>query len=105
MNKSKIAHEIEGLEGKVLVDGFRYARPSIGAYFLTHFHSDHYNGLNENFEGPGLIHCTTITARLLVAILRVKAELIRSYEFEEIAEVCGARVTFLIKLECFFFAG
>ena len=100
MNKSKIAHEIEGLEGKVLVDGFRLANERIIAYFLTHFHGDHYSGLTENFQGPGLIYCTKITARLVEAILGVKKEFVRAFDFGESVSVCGAQVTFLDANHC-----
>lgn len=41
---------------------------------------DHYDGLTDAFSGPGLIHCTSITARLVVHCLGVNPELIKSYE-------------------------
>lgn len=35
----------------VIVDGFSYASPGLSdCYFLTHFHSDHYTGLDRSFE-------------------------------------------------------
>ena len=61
---------------------------------------DHYDGLTDQFSGPGLIHCTSVTARLLVHCLGVKSELIKSYEIGDTAEACGARVTFLSANHC-----
>ena len=40
-----------GLSKPVVVDGFQYAHSSLSqCYFLTHFHSDHYGGLNKHFN-------------------------------------------------------
>ena len=48
----------------VIVDGFEYAAPELSKiYFLSHFHADHYIGLNKDFDF-GTIYCTTVTARL-----------------------------------------
>jgi len=48
---------------RFVVDGFRHAHPSATAYFLTHAHSDHYQGLSERWDAP--VYCTDITARLI----------------------------------------
>ena len=48
---------------RFVVDGFRHAHPSVTAYFLTHAHSDHYQGLSERWDAP--VYCTEITARLI----------------------------------------
>ncbi len=40
----------------IVVDGFQYACPLLSdCYFLTHFHSDHYMGLNKDFNCGKLI--------------------------------------------------
>ena len=48
-------------------------------YFLTHFHSDHYRGLSSTFS-HGLIYCTSTTASLVQAVLRVTAEYLKVLE-------------------------
>jgi phosphoribosyl 1,2-cyclic phosphodiesterase len=35
---------------KFIVDGFRHAHATASAYFLTHAHSDHYQGLSEQWR-------------------------------------------------------
>ncbi|KAL8263416.1 hypothetical protein R6Q59_024765 [Mikania micrantha] len=53
---------------KFIVDGFRFSGDYSVSYFLSHFHSDHYGGLNANWS-RGIIFCSPITARLVVQFL------------------------------------
>lgn len=56
---------------KIIVDGFKYAKKSLSSeYILTHFHSDHYTGLNSSFDA-GTIYCTPGTAKLVARHLKV----------------------------------
>ncbi|KAG0044077.1 DNA break repair nuclease [Gryganskiella cystojenkinii] len=59
------------------VDAFCYgAVEECEAYFLTHFHSDHYGGLTSSWsQGP--IYCSSITANLVESRLRVNPKYIK----------------------------
>ena len=100
MNKERRGKEVAGLEGRVLVDGFKYADKQVEAFFLSHFHGDHYDGLSENFDGPGKIYCTKTTGDLVVHELKVRKDLVVCFEYGESARVCGAKVTFLDANHC-----
>ena len=75
------AHRLKGRDD-VLVDGFRFRRPellrSVRFYVLSHFHSDHYGGLDDSVArhaaGAALVYCSEVTARLVVNVLDVPAE-------------------------------
>ena len=58
-----------GTEPLVIVDGFQYVNNDLSQhYFLSHFHSDHYMGLNKKFSS-GKIYCSEVTANLVHKIL------------------------------------
>ncbi|KZL81305.1 dna repair metallo-beta-lactamase [Colletotrichum incanum] len=73
----------------ICVDAFRYgAVKGCSAYFLSHFHSDHYIGLTANWtHGP--IYCSKVTADLVKMQLRVAAHWVRPLEFDETVDVPG----------------
>ena len=55
----------------LIIDGFKIA-PQLSKtfYFLSHFHSDHYTGLNERWDN-GVIICSSITSALIKQELNV----------------------------------
>ncbi|CAI7636685.1 unnamed protein product [Penicillium glandicola] len=87
----------------ICVDAFRYgAVEGCNAYFLSHFHSDHYIGLSKSWcHGP--IYCSRPTANLVRQQLRVDPKWVVDLEFEsttEVPETGGVRVTMMHANHC-----
>ncbi|KAI0021572.1 DRMBL-domain-containing protein [Xylariomycetidae sp. FL0641] len=87
----------------ICVDAFRYgAVEGCNAYFLSHFHSDHYIGLTASWS-HGPIYCSAVTASLIRSQLRTDAKYLRPLAFEETVEVPGTpgvRVTMIPANHC-----
>ncbi|TGJ87974.1 hypothetical protein E0Z10_g761 [Xylaria hypoxylon] len=87
----------------ICVDAFRYgAVKGCNAYFLSHFHSDHYIGLTANWS-HGPIYCSKVTGSLIKNQLRTASKYIKELEFEETLEVpgtAGVTVTMLPANHC-----
>lgn len=82
------------------VDAFRYgAVPGCTAYFLTHFHSDHYGGLTKAWR-HGPIYCTPVTARLVVLCLGLSSEWLRPVEIGDTVVVDRVAVTMVPANHC-----
>ena len=87
----------------ICVDAFRYgAVEGCEAYFLSHFHSDHYIGLTSSWcHGP--IYCSHVTANLVRRQLRVDPKWVVDLEFEQTVEVPntqGVQVTMIPANHC-----
>ncbi|PHH79987.1 hypothetical protein CDD82_2033 [Ophiocordyceps australis] len=87
---------------KICVDAFRYgAVQGCEAYFLSHFHSDHYMGLTANWaHGP--IYCSRVTGGLVKQQLRTAAKWVVELEFDKLYHVAGtdASVTMIAANHC-----
>lgn len=85
------------------VDAFRYgAVEGCNAYFLSHFHSDHYIGLTGSWR-HGPIYCSRPTANLVCQQLKVDRKWLVPLEFEQKTEIPGtggAQVTLIEANHC-----
>ena len=87
----------------ICVDAFRYgAVADCNAYFLSHFHSDHYIGLTSSWcHGP--IYCSHVTANLVRRQLRVDPKWVVDLEFNrkiEVPNTKGVEVTMIPANHC-----
>ncbi|KAI9501912.1 beta-lactamase-like protein [Coemansia spiralis] len=81
------------------VDAFKYGHVDFcSAYFLTHFHSDHYGGLTRSFAGH--IYCPRITANCVVNIIGVKPTYVHALPMNTRCIVHGVYVTLLDAEHC-----
>ncbi|KAL4786221.1 cytochrome P450-domain-containing protein [Aspergillus varians] len=87
----------------ISVDAFRYgAVDACNAYFLSHFHSDHYMGLSKSWR-HGPIYCSRATGNLVRQQLKVDPKWIVDLQFETKTEVPGtggAQVTMIEANHC-----
>ena len=87
----------------ICVDAFRYgAVQGCNAYFLSHFHSDHYVGLTSSWS-HGPIYCSTVTANLVKQQLKVDLKWVVALDFEErfdVPETQGVAVTMIPANHC-----
>ncbi|KAK7191810.1 DNA repair protein pso2 [Paraphaeosphaeria sporulosa] len=87
----------------ICVDAFRYgAVKGQNAYFLSHFHSDHYIGLTASWS-HGPIYCSKVTGNLVRQQLRVDPKWVVDLDFEKKTEVpgtAGVHVTMISANHC-----
>lgn len=83
----------------ITVDAFSYgAIEGCRAYFLSHYHSDHYTGLGRSFAGH--VYCSSITATLVQQYLKVPAAQVHVLPLETPVTVEGVTVTLLDANHC-----
>ncbi len=79
----------------ICVDAFRYGKVEAqNAYFLSHFHSDHYIGLTSSWA-HGRIYCSKVTANLVRQQLKVDPKWVVDLEFEKKVEIPGTQGVFV----------
>ncbi|EEP76481.1 conserved hypothetical protein [Uncinocarpus reesii 1704] len=87
----------------ICVDAFRYgAVEGCSAYFLSHFHSDHYVGLNSNWS-HGPIYCSKVTGNLVRQQLNVNPKFVVDLDFEkptDVPDTDGVKVTMIHANHC-----
>lgn len=79
----------------ICVDAFRYGKvEGQNAYFLSHFHSDHYIGLTSTWS-HGPIYASKVTCNLMRQQLRVNPKWLVPLEFEKKTEVPNTNGVFV----------
>ncbi|KAF9910940.1 DNA break repair nuclease [Linnemannia zychae] len=82
------------------VDAFCYGKvEGCDAYFLSHFHSDHYGGLTSTWD-HGPIYCSSITANLVIKRLRVDEQYVKRLPMYEPTVIGGVTVRLMDANHC-----
>ncbi|KAK2717003.1 hypothetical protein QYM36_007219, partial [Artemia franciscana] len=81
------------------VDAFSYGSlPGVTAYFLSHFHYDHYIGLTRRFSSP--IYCSKITGKLAILKLGLSPASVRIIDLNQTITLDNIDVTALESNHC-----
>jgi hypothetical protein len=84
---------------RFVVDGFRSAGRYSVAYFLSHFHSDHYTGITPQWS-RGIIFCSEITASLVLQVLKVAPALVVALPMGQKVSIDGVEVSLVDANHC-----
>ncbi|KAF7134411.1 hypothetical protein RHSIM_Rhsim08G0084300 [Rhododendron simsii] len=84
---------------RFIVDGFRFSGDHSVSYFLSHFHSDHYAGLNPNWS-KGIIFCSHTTGRLLIEVLKISSLFVVPLSLSEPVLIDGCEVSLIDANHC-----
>ncbi|KAH7276673.1 hypothetical protein KP509_39G017300 [Ceratopteris richardii] len=81
------------------VDAFQHLKGDCSHWFLTHFHTDHYQGLTRAFR-YGHIYCSPITAQLVNTRIGVPWERLKPIPLNDPVDIDGVKVTFIEANHC-----
>ncbi|CAA93588.2 DNA 5' exonuclease [Schizosaccharomyces pombe] len=82
------------------VDAFAYgAIDGVEAYFLSHFHSDHYGGLTPKWK-HGPIYCSEVTGNLLINVMHVDEQYVKRLKLNQPYNIMGITVYVLDANHC-----
>lgn len=83
----------------ITVDAFKYGLiPGCRAYFLSHFHYDHYQGMTKHFKQS--IYCSQVTANLIKQKIGVSSQYLHPLPLYCPVTVEGVNVTLLDANHC-----
>ncbi|KAL8578492.1 hypothetical protein ACOMHN_028764 [Nucella lapillus] len=83
----------------ITVDAFSYGEiAGCGAYVLTHFHYDHYQGLTKRFAQP--LFCSQVTGNLVERQIGVDRKWINRLPLNEPCHIAGVKATLMEANHC-----
>ncbi|XVF71531.1 hypothetical protein PTKIN_Ptkin12aG0045500 [Pterospermum kingtungense] len=89
---------------RFLIDSFRHSTTTTtttysAAYFLSHFHSDHYSGLFPSWS-KGIIFCSHLTSLLLIQTLKIPPQFVFPLTLNDPVLIDGCEVILIDANHC-----